>query len=146
MTSELTAPSGVRVSGWVLYDDACGFCRKWVPFWGPTLRKRGFEIAPLQSDWVREKLGVTDEDLVLDLRLLLENGSQIRGADVYRHVMRRIGWAYPFYLLSITPVLRDVFDWAYRTFARNRHRFSRACRLPGGSEWSAKRSADRMDE
>jgi predicted DCC family thiol-disulfide oxidoreductase YuxK len=115
--------------GWVLYDDSCGFCRRWVPFWADTLRKRGFAIAPLQSQWFREKMTGSEDDLLLDLRLLLADGRQVRGPNVYRHVMRRIWWAYPFYLLSIAPGLRSVFDWSYRTFARNRHRFSRACRL-----------------
>lgn len=116
--------------GWVLYDDSCGFCRRWVPFWGETLRKRGFDIAPLQSEWVVERLSVPREDLLFDLRLLLADGKQVRGADVYRHVMRRIWWAYPLYLLSVAPLLRLVFDRAYRTFADNRHRFSGACGLP----------------
>jgi predicted DCC family thiol-disulfide oxidoreductase YuxK len=119
-----------RPIGWVLYDDSCGFCRRWIPFWADTLRRRGFAIAPLQSEWVVERLSVPQEDLLFDLRLLLADGGEVRGADVYRHVMRRIWWAYPLYLLSVAPGLRLVFDWAYRTFANNRHRFSRACRLP----------------
>jgi predicted DCC family thiol-disulfide oxidoreductase YuxK len=116
--------------GWVLYDDACGFCRRWIPFWGETLRRRGFAIAALQSEWVQQKLGVPDADLLQDLRLLLADGNQVSGADVYRYVMRRIWWAYPLYLLSTAPLLGRVFDWGYRTFAVNRYRFSRACRLP----------------
>jgi predicted DCC family thiol-disulfide oxidoreductase YuxK len=117
--------------GWVLYDDSCGFCRRWVPSWAKTLRRRGFDIAPLQSEWVVERLNVPPGDLLFDLRLLLADGRQVRGADVYRHVMRRIWWAYPLYLLSVAPLLRLVFDWGYRTFADNRHRVSRACGLAG---------------
>jgi predicted DCC family thiol-disulfide oxidoreductase YuxK len=116
--------------GWVLYDDSCGFCRRWIPFWADTLSKRGFGIASLQSEWVVQRLNVPQEDLLFDLRLLFADGGQVRGADVYRHVMRRIWWAYPLYVLSVAPGLRLVFDWAYRTFADNRYRFSRACRLP----------------
>jgi predicted DCC family thiol-disulfide oxidoreductase YuxK len=123
----------VEVRGWVLYDDACGFCRRWVPFWSGTLAKRGFAIAPLQSKWVQAKLGAQPEDLLEDLRLLLTDGSQVRGADVYRYVMQRIWWAYPLYVLSVAPILWRVFDWAYRTFATHRYRFSRACRLPGAT-------------
>jgi predicted DCC family thiol-disulfide oxidoreductase YuxK len=123
-----------RPIGWVLYDDSCGFCRRWVPFWANTLRKRGFAIAPLQSEWVVQALSVPREDLLFDLRLLLADGEQVRGADVYRHVIRRIWWAYPLYLLSVAPLLRLVFDWAYRTFANNRHRVSRACRLPAADD------------
>ena len=120
--------------GWVLYDDSCGFCNRWVPFWAGTLSKRGFAIAPLQSEWVVQRLNPLPEDLLIDLRLLLADGSQVCGADVYRYVMRRIWWAYPLYLLSLAPLLSRVFDWGYRTFANNRYRFSRACRLPPAVE------------
>jgi len=116
--------------GWVLYDDSCGFCRTWIPFWRKTLQKRGLAIAPLQSEWVQRKLNAPEEDVLRDLRLLLADGTQVRGADVYRYAMRRIWWAHPLYLLSIAPIFRRVFDWGYRTFAANRYRVSRACRLP----------------
>ena len=116
--------------GFVLYDDSCGFCRRWIPFWETTLRKRRVAIAPLQSEWVVEQLDASEEDLVFDLRLLLADGSQVRGADVYRYLMRRIWWAYPLYVLSSAPLLRNVFNWGYRTFANHRYWFSRACRLP----------------
>ena len=116
-------------TGWILYDDACGFCRRWVPFWENVLRRRGFEIAPLQADWVRDKLQLDDESLLQDLRLLLANGRQIQGADTYRYATKRIWWAYPVYLFSIAPLGRAVFDWSYRRFATHRHRISHACKL-----------------
>lgn len=115
--------------GWILYDDSCGFCRRWVPFWENALRRRGFAIAPLQADWVRQRLDIPEAQLSDDLRLLLADGSHLAGAAVYRFAMRRIWWALPFYLLSITPGLRRVFDLAYRTFARHRHQTSRFCGL-----------------
>jgi predicted DCC family thiol-disulfide oxidoreductase YuxK len=124
----MTAPIG-----WVLYDDYCGFCRRWIPFWAGTLRKRGFEITALQSEWVMQRLNLPPEELLHDIRLLLSDGTQVLGADVYRYAMRRIGWAYPFYLLSITPLLRRIFDWGYRTFADNRYHISTACRLPAAA-------------
>jgi len=39
-----------QIKGWVLYDGACGFCSRWAPLWERALAKRGFLIAPLQSD------------------------------------------------------------------------------------------------
>lgn len=128
-TEQMQAELAYDPDSWVLYDDSCGFCRRWVPFWRLTLKKRGFEIAPLQSTWVRERLKTSESDLLADLRILLRNGEQVRGANVYRYVMKRIWWAYPFYLLSITPLFRRAFDWSYRAFANNRFRFSRACGL-----------------
>jgi predicted DCC family thiol-disulfide oxidoreductase YuxK len=116
-------------SGWILYDDSCGFCRRWVPFWETALRRRGFAIAPLQTGWVREKLGMSEDDLIADLRLLFADSSVVNGADVYRYAMRRIWWAWPAYLFSVTPGFRKFFDWSYRTFAANRFRVSSACGL-----------------
>jgi predicted DCC family thiol-disulfide oxidoreductase YuxK len=115
--------------GWILYDNSCGFCRRWVPFWEHVLRRRGFKIAPLQADWVRSKLHLNEAELLRDLRLLLADDSQVCGADVYRYATRRIWWAWPVYLFSITPGLRNLFDWGYRTFAANRYRVSSACGL-----------------
>jgi predicted DCC family thiol-disulfide oxidoreductase YuxK len=120
---------GGQVQGWVLYDDSCGFCQRWIPFWESTLRRRGFAIAALQAPWVSRTLRLGDEELLSDLRLVLADGRQISGADVYRHVMRRIWWAYPLYLFSVAPLSRRTFDWGYRTFAANRYRISGACGL-----------------
>ena len=115
--------------GWILYDDSCGICRRWVPFWENALRRRGFAIATLQADWVREKMAISDDELLSDLRLLLADGSVISGADAYRCAMRRIWWAWPVYLFSVTPGLRNIFDWSYRAFAKNRFRVSAVCGL-----------------
>ncbi len=117
--------------GWILYDDSCGFCRRWVPFWEKALLRRGFGTAALQADWVRARLGLEDSRLLDDIRLLMADGSHLAGAEVYRFAMCRIWWAWPVYALSVLPGLRQLFDLAYRSFARNRHRISDTCGLPG---------------
>ena|SRR5687768_3748597 len=123
---------GPVLRGWVLYDDSCGFCSRWIPFWETTLQRRGYGIARLQEDWVRRTLNVPEDELLADLRLLLASGVQVRGADVYRYLLRRIWWALPLYLLSMLPLGRQAFDWGYRTFARNRFWVSQVCRMPAG--------------
>ena len=127
----------VAARGWVLYDGACGFCRSWVPRWETTLRRRGYEIAPLQSAWVAERTGLSSEELLADLLLLRPDGSLVRGADVYRDAMRHIWWAWPLWLASVVPIGRQLFGWSYRTFADHRYRISRACGLPAANEAEA---------
>lgn len=117
--------------GWVFYDDTCGFCSRWVRIWRATLARRGLSIAPLQSPRARQGLPVSEEQWLDDLQLRLTAGEHIHGADVYRYVLRRIWYAYPIYLFSITPVFRRAFDWAYRRFAINRYRVSASCRFDG---------------
>ncbi|MES2995218.1 MAG: DUF393 domain-containing protein [Verrucomicrobiota bacterium] len=117
--------------GWILYDGSCGFCRKAIPLWQRTLAKRGIETVPLQETWVQEKSGLSEEFLMQEMALLMADGAVHLGADAYRQVMRRIWWAVPVYWFSLLPGIRQLFDFAYRTFARNRRRISGACRLEG---------------
>jgi uncharacterized protein YqjF (DUF2071 family) len=123
------APARGDVRGWVLYDGGCGVCSWWVPYWAPTLARLGLGIAPLQAPWVAGLLPLPPDALVRDIRLLFRDGSHLAGADVYRHVMRRLWWAYPLYLGASAPGLRRVFDAAYRAFADRRLRISHACGL-----------------
>jgi predicted DCC family thiol-disulfide oxidoreductase YuxK len=125
----MNQPDAAPYKDWVLYDDSCGFCNRWIPFWAATLSRQGLGTAPLQADWVSERLKASPAELIQDLRLSFRDGSQIVGADVYRYVMRRIWWAWPLYVISIAPVASRIFDWSYRTFAANRYRVSQACRL-----------------
>lgn len=120
--------------GWVLYDDLCGFCRRWVPFFKKTLTKRGIGIAPNHLPWVLQALELKPGQTPGDICLLLRDGRRLLGADAYRYAMRRIWWAYPLYVLSVLPIGRTCFNLGYRLFAINRYRFSRACGLSGADE------------
>jgi uncharacterized protein YqjF (DUF2071 family)/predicted DCC family thiol-disulfide oxidoreductase YuxK len=137
------SPEVAEPEGWVLYDGACGVCARWVPFWTPTLAGLGLAVAPLQASWVRERLALSPDAALRDIRLLLRDGRQVQGADVYRYVMRRLWWAYPLYMLTIAPGLGRLFDRAYRAFADHRHRISAACRLRPPDHPSATAGAGR---
>jgi len=95
----------------------------------PTLRRISLGVAPLQSPWVLTRTGLSRETLLQDIRLLHSDGQLTSGAEVYRYVMRRRWWAYPFYLLAVLPIGRQLFDLGYRTFARHRLRVSAVCGL-----------------
>jgi hypothetical protein len=116
-------------AGWVLYDGDCGVCTRLALTWRPTFSRLGLETAPLQSPWVPKRTGLSLPELLTDVCLLETDGTLISGPNVYRYVMRRLWWAYPFYLLSKVPGLSHAFDWAYRAFARHRTRISASCGL-----------------
>jgi predicted DCC family thiol-disulfide oxidoreductase YuxK len=115
--------------GTVLYDGACGFCSWWVPKWKNLLQKHGFEIATLQSDWVQNRIHMPEEELLKELRLLLENGQLINGADAYLYVMKKIPWTWPFGIFFSLPGFKKLFWWGYRTFSSNRYLVSNVCRM-----------------
>jgi predicted DCC family thiol-disulfide oxidoreductase YuxK len=107
-------------AGWVLYDGDCAFCVRWLHFWSPVLRRRGFEIDLLQADSTPGALGMPRDETLRDIRLLTVAGETCAGADVYLYVARRIWWAWPFGLLFGLPGF-NLLIWAgYRWFATNR--------------------------
>ncbi|HXM99732.1 MAG TPA: DUF393 domain-containing protein [Candidatus Dormibacteraeota bacterium] len=127
MPGTIHAEGGAR--GYVLYDGACGFCSRWVHFWEQTLARHGFAIAELQEPWVKERLHMPMEESLQDIRLLMNKGELVAGADVYLQVTRRIWWAWPFYALFCLPGFNWLIHFGYRWFARNRYCVSHACRL-----------------
>ena len=129
-TADSPLPDIGKSIGWLLYDNSCGFCDRWIQFWRKRLKLSGIEIAPLQESWVIAALGLSEEESMRDVLILLHDRRLVRGADAYRLAMSRIWWAYPLYRLSLLPILRLIFDTAYRTFADNRYRISHTCHLP----------------
>jgi predicted DCC family thiol-disulfide oxidoreductase YuxK len=114
---------------WIFYDNQCGFCSRWVQFWKPVFAKRNIAIAGLQEPWVRERLNISSDDLLHDIRLLTRENTVVSGADVYLQTARRIWWAWPFYALFSMPGFNALIHLGYRWFANNRHRISNACKL-----------------
>ena len=122
-SSELTGKA------WVLYDGECAFCTRWVEFWSGTLRRRNIETARLQEPWVEQRLHLSGEQLLYDIRLSTADGQLISGANVYLYVWRRIWWAWPLYAIFSLPGCNKLIHAGYRWFARNRHCVSEVCRI-----------------
>lgn len=116
--------------GWVLYDGDCGICGRWVPRWAMTLRSIGLGTSPLQAGWVSRQCAIPETQLLEDVHLVMRDGRVIRGADVYRYILRRLWWAWPLWAISVLPGFRQLFDAAYQAFAARRYRISAACHLP----------------
>jgi predicted DCC family thiol-disulfide oxidoreductase YuxK len=104
-------------AGWVLYDGDCAFCVRWLHFWSPVLRRRGFEIDTLQAR----------HETLRDIRLVTTAGATYAGADVYLYIARRIWWAWPFGVLFSLPGFNWLIWTGYRWFAANRYCVSGYC-------------------
>ena len=115
--------------GYVFYDNGCGICSNGVIWLKPLFDRLNLQITPLQEPGAREQLRLTPNELLRDIRLLSQEGKQFAGADAYRYVLRRIWWLFPIYLLSITPLFRQIFNAIYRAIADRRYRLSATCGL-----------------
>lgn len=117
--------------GWVLYDADCGFCTRWAWRIALFVGPRGFHLAPLQAPWVRERLRLSEAELLHELRVLTADDALYGGADALLFLARQIWWAWPIAALAWLPGMMPLARAAYCWIARNRHRLSAACALPG---------------
>lgn len=119
----------------LLYDGNCPFCLGIIDRWRGTLESRGFALAPLQTDWVRNRLSMPEEELLKEMRLLTADEKVFGGVDAYMFIWREIWWCYPFWFLAHVPGVRFLMDIAYRWVAKNRMCLSGACSLTNESRF-----------
>jgi predicted DCC family thiol-disulfide oxidoreductase YuxK len=120
LTSEFTDSKSRHARGWLFFDADCAFCVKIVRVVAPTLIKRGFALAPLQDPRVGALLGLSQSELLLEMRLLLSNGQQTGGAAAAVALAHEIWWAHPLVWLSKLPGMMQLLRRAYRWIAARR--------------------------
>jgi predicted DCC family thiol-disulfide oxidoreductase YuxK len=113
----------------IYYDDECSFCRGMLQRFGRTLARRRFTFVPLQAPGAARVLGVSDDHLLDEMRVRLDDGAVCGGASAVMAIARRIWWAWPFWALSQLPGVMSLLDMGYRWVARNRHCLHGACEV-----------------
>lgn len=117
----------------VYFDSQCGFCVSTVRRFERVLARRGFALVPLQSPGAARLLGVSEADLLTEMRVRLDDGTVLGGAAAVAAVARRIWWAWPLWAISRVPGLMALMQVAYRWVARNRYCLNSVCEItPGG--------------
>ncbi|HUA37119.1 MAG TPA: DCC1-like thiol-disulfide oxidoreductase family protein [Candidatus Sulfopaludibacter sp.] len=111
----------MKVAGWVLYDANCNFCTRLAQRFQPLLARRHFELLPLQTPWVRARLGLADSRLLAEMRVLLPDGTNFGGADALIEISRRYWWAWPIRQMTRLPTVRELVRRGYRWVARRRN-------------------------
>jgi len=120
LADEYTDGKGRHARGWLFFDAECGFCTKIAHFLAPILKRRGLAVAPLQDPRVGSLLGLSPEELLLELRILLSDGRQFGGAGAVLAVAEEIWWAHPLVWLSKLPGAMTVLNAGYRWVAARR--------------------------
>jgi len=86
----------------------------------PILERRGLAVAPLQDPRVGALLGMSREELLREMRLLLSDGQQFGGADAAVALSREIWWAQPLVWFSRIPGGMGALRTWYRSIAIHR--------------------------
>ncbi|MFN2621508.1 MAG: DCC1-like thiol-disulfide oxidoreductase family protein [Chthoniobacterales bacterium] len=124
MISELTEiterPEAVPFRGWIFFDEDCSFCRDLALRFEPLFGKRGFHFEPLQRDWVQQRLNLTPEQALEEMRVLTADGRVFGGADAVIFLARQLWWAVPFATIAQVPSIQALLDRGYRWVAGQR--------------------------
>jgi len=118
-----------KFEGWVLYDANCQLCVRLAHRFRNTLVHRRFELLPLQTLRTRRQLGLSESELMTEMRLLKPSGIGFGGADALLKISRHFWWAWPFQQLGRIPPVMNLFRAGYRWIARNRGCLNSACKV-----------------
>jgi predicted DCC family thiol-disulfide oxidoreductase YuxK len=130
LTSEFTDGKGRHARGWLFFDAECGFCTRIARWLAPILERRGLAVAPLQDPRVGALLGMSREELLREMRLLLSDGRQFGGADAAVALAREIWWARPLVWFSRVPGGIGALRGWYRSIAMHRSCAAASCAVP----------------
>lgn len=120
LANEYTDTKGRHARGWFFYDADCTFCSRIARWLAPILAARGLAVAPLQDPRVAALLGLSDSELLHELKFLLSDGRQFGGANAVVAVAKEITWARPLVWLSKIPGVMPLLHAAYRWIAAQR--------------------------
>jgi len=127
LTNEYTDGKGRHARGWLFFDAECGFCTRIARWLAKPLQRRGLAIAPLQDPRVSALLGMSREQLLLELRFLDSQGGNHGGAKAVLALAHEIWWARPLVWLSQIPGMHAALDAGYRWVAAQRNCHSVQC-------------------
>lgn len=127
LASEFTDTKGRHARGWLFFDAECAFCTRIAKALAPSLEKRGLALAALQDPRVGALLGLSREELLLEMKFLLSDGSQYGGADAAVALAHEIWWARPLVWLAKIPGMMEVLRAGYRRIAANRKCAAESC-------------------
>lgn len=125
---ELTAAKQVSsTGGWVLYDGSCALCRATAARFAPMLRRKGFQVLPLQDSRVFRQLNLSSDELLREMRVITSNGDVLGGAVAVARLARHFWWGLPLYWFSRLPGCGRLLASAYAWLAARRHCIGGAC-------------------
>jgi predicted DCC family thiol-disulfide oxidoreductase YuxK len=114
------AESAASFRGWILYDGACQSCTASARRFDRIFRHRGFLFLPLQTEWVRQQLGLEAGAPLEEMHVLTNEGQDIAGVDAILFLARRVWWTWPVVAFAQLPGMHKLLDRGYRWIAAHR--------------------------
>ena len=119
--TEITDASGSATArDWIFYDAECDFCCRWIRRTQGILDRRGFVFVPLQTPWALSLFGVSEDQLLVEMQVLLRDGRSFGGADAIIELAKHVWWAWPLVFATKIAGVRKALHVVYRQVAARR--------------------------
>jgi predicted DCC family thiol-disulfide oxidoreductase YuxK len=120
----------------LIYDGWCGVCTRAARWIHRHDRERRVLLLPNQAPGVRQRAGLSKQDVDRAVWAIDANGRLYEGAAAINRTLEELGRWRHLAMLYRLPFFRQAEDRCYRWFAVNRGRFARwgiapACDRPG---------------
>ena len=132
LSNDYTDAKGRHAKGFLFFDAECVFCTKIARRLQPILNRRNLAVAPLQDPRVATLLGLSHENLMREMHLLMSDGTRYGGADAVVALARQIWWARPLAWLAAIPGVMRLLRAGYRYVAANRSCAATTCATSHG--------------
>jgi len=129
-TSDVAASNAVPATGWLLYDADCPFCTRSARRVERLIGTRGYAILPLQTPWVRDRLGLSATAPWREMIVLTHDGDRAGGADAALRLAEAFWWGVPLAWLGRRPGVHALLRRGYAWIAARRSCAGGACALP----------------
>jgi predicted DCC family thiol-disulfide oxidoreductase YuxK len=129
LASEFTDAKGRHARGWLFFDADCQFCTRIARWIAPILARREIGVAPLQDPRVAALLGLSQSDLLREIRVLMADGTHSGGADAAIALAHEIWWSLPLAWLARIPGVMKVLRSIYQHIAARRHCQAMGCEV-----------------
>lgn len=111
----------------VFFDGACPLCSREMRFLQRLDRQRRIRFTDIAApDFEAKSAGIEWEELMRAMHARLPDGSFVAGVEAFRRVYQSLGFG-PLVWVSRAPILRQLLDFAYAKFAKNRMRLTSRC-------------------
>lgn len=127
-----TAQAGGTREIEVFYDGDCPLCVREVKFLRRLDRKQKIYFTNIAAaDFCADEFGVRWDDFMSEIHGRLPDGTWVRGVEVFRRLYTAVGCGALVWMTRL-PVIDSILDRAYKTFARNRLRWTGRCSADAG--------------
>jgi predicted DCC family thiol-disulfide oxidoreductase YuxK len=133
VNATITGRATEAAQDWVLYDGACLLCIGPAARFAPMLHRHHFNLAPLQTPWVQQRLGLKPNEPLHEMKLLAADGQIYGGAEAFVQITRRIWWAWPLFAMAQIPGAMILLRAIYHIIAANRHCMNGTCAVKKNS-------------